>query len=77
MAALRHGIRTVILPRENEKDLEEIDQTVRAGVRFVPVEQVDAVLAEALVPAPAPAAGGPELPLQEAAGSQPRLRLEQ
>ena len=77
MAAYRCGIRTVILPRENEKDLEEIDQTVRAGVRFVPVEQVDAVLAEALVPAPAPAAGGPELPLQEAAGGQPRLRLEQ
>ena len=77
MAAYRCGIRTVILPGENEKDLEEIDQTVRAGVRFVPVEQVDAVLAEALVPAPAPAAGGPELPLQEAAGGQARLRLEQ
>ena len=48
MAAYRNGIRTVLLPVDNEKDLEEIDQTVRAGLRFVTVEQVDAVLAEAL-----------------------------
>lgn len=48
MAAYRNGIRTVLLPADNEKDLEEIDQTVRAGLRFVTVEQVDAVLAEAL-----------------------------
>jgi len=48
MAAYRNGIKTVILPAENRKDLEEIDQTVRAALRFVPVEQVDSVLAEAL-----------------------------
>ena len=48
MAALRNGIKTVILPADNEKDLEEIDQTVRSALRFLPVEQVDAVLAEAL-----------------------------
>ena len=48
MAAYRNGITTVILPADNEKDLEEIDQTVRAGLRFVTVEQVDAVLADAL-----------------------------
>jgi ATP-dependent Lon protease len=36
MAALRNGIRTVILPTENEKDLEEIDQTVRAALQFIP-----------------------------------------
>ena len=48
MAAYRSGIKTVILPKENEKDLQEIDQTVRAGLRFVPVETVDAVFAEAL-----------------------------
>ena len=49
MAALRNGMRTVLIPMENEKDLEEIDQTVRAALRFVPVEQVDTALAEALV----------------------------
>ena len=37
MGALRAGIRTVILPKENEKDLDEIDPNVRAKLRFVPV----------------------------------------
>ena len=48
MAAYRNGITTVIVPADNEKDLEEIDQTVRTGLHFVTVEQVDEVLAEAL-----------------------------
>lgn len=48
MAALRSGIHTVILPKENVKDLEEIDQTVRAALQFIPVEHVDQVLAQAL-----------------------------
>ena len=48
MAALRNGIKTVIIPADNLKDLEEIDQTVRAGLHFVPVEEVDSVLAAAL-----------------------------
>ena len=50
MAALRNGIHTVILPKENEKDLAEIDQTVRKALHFIPVESVDAVFAAALVP---------------------------
>ena len=50
MTALRSGIRTVILPKDNVKDLEEIDQTVRAALRFVPVETVDQVFAAALCP---------------------------
>lgn len=50
MAALRNGIKTVIIPKENEKDLEEIDQTVRRALHFIPVETVDAVFAAALVP---------------------------
>ena len=49
MAALRAGLHTVILPQENEKDLDDIDQSVRERLRFVPVETVDAVFAEALV----------------------------
>ena len=48
MGALRAGIHTVILPLENEKDLDEIDQSVRQKLRFVTVETVDAVFAEAL-----------------------------
>ncbi|MBO5340980.1 MAG: endopeptidase La [Oscillospiraceae bacterium] len=50
MAALRSGIKTVIIPRENEKDLEEIDQTVRAALQFILVDHVEQVLAAALVP---------------------------
>ena len=48
MAAYRSGIKTVFLPADNVTDLEEIDPTVRAALCFVPVEQVDSVLAEAL-----------------------------
>ncbi len=48
MAAMRNGIRTVIIPAENEKDLEEIDRTVRTALHFLTVEQVDEVLVAAL-----------------------------
>ena len=48
MAAKRSGIKTVLIPAENEKDLEEIDQTVRASLQFVLVDHVDQVLAHAL-----------------------------
>ena len=48
MAALRHGVRTVIIPKDNERDLEEIDQTVRAALNFVLVENVEAVFETAL-----------------------------
>lgn len=52
MAALRSGIHTVLIPAENMKDLENIDQTVRTALRFIPVEQVDAVLEYALLDRP-------------------------
>lgn len=48
MAALRNGIKTVILPIDNVSDLEEIDQTVRNALHFIPAEHVDEVLAVAL-----------------------------
>lgn len=48
MAALRNGIHTVIIPKDNEPDLEEIDQTVRSALQFIPVDHVDQVLANAL-----------------------------
>ena len=49
MAALRHGVKTVIIPHENEKDLQEIDQTVRRALNFLLVDHADAVLDAALV----------------------------
>lgn len=48
MAALRHGIRTVIIPADNARDLEEIDQTVRKGLNFVVASSVETVLDTAL-----------------------------
>ena len=48
MAALRHGVSTVIIPKANEKDLEQIDQTVRRALKFVTAETVDMVLKTAL-----------------------------
>ena len=48
MAALRHGVRTVIIPKDNERDLEEIDQTVRRQLNFISAQTVDTVLEAAL-----------------------------
>ena len=48
MAAKRSGIRTVIIPKENQKDLADIDPAVREALRFVTAETVDAVFAHAL-----------------------------
>ena len=50
MAAMRAGVRTVILPAENEADLSEIDPAVRAALDFVPVEHADQVLPLVLLP---------------------------
>ncbi len=56
MAAMRHGIRTVIIPKDNERDLVNIDQTVRNALNFVVAETVDTVLQTALNTKPDPMA---------------------
>ncbi len=48
MAALRAGIHTVIIPAENEPDLAEIDQTVRAALNFITASRIETVLDAAL-----------------------------
>ena len=48
LAALRGGIKTVLIPQENEKDLAEIPQNIKDGLEIVPVAHVDEVLARAL-----------------------------
>jgi ATP-dependent Lon protease len=50
MAALRHGIKTVIIPADNERDLAEIDQAVRSRLHFVIASHLDTVLETALNP---------------------------
>jgi ATP-dependent Lon protease len=54
LAALRSGIRTVFIPKENEKDLVEIPDNVKEGLEIVPVSHVDEVLARALTRQPQP-----------------------
>ncbi len=49
LAAYREGMHTIILPKENEKDIEEIPETVREKLNFVPVEHIDKVLKTALI----------------------------
>ncbi len=49
LAALRGGIKTVLIPDENEKDLAEIPDNVKQGLNIVPVSTIDQVLARALV----------------------------
>ena len=48
LAALRGGITTAIIPSENEKDLKEIPQNVKDGLKIIPVDHVDQVLKIAL-----------------------------
>ncbi|WP_149142916.1 endopeptidase La [Gemmobacter caeruleus] len=54
LAALRGGIKTVLIPQENEKDLAEIPDNVKEGLTIIPVTHVREVLARALVRAPEP-----------------------
>jgi ATP-dependent Lon protease len=54
LAALRGGIKTVLIPAENEKDLAEIPDNVKAGLTIIPVKHVSEVLKQALVRAPEP-----------------------
>lgn len=48
MAALRYGVKTVIIPQDNEKDLEEIDPNVRKALNFITVSHADSVIEAAL-----------------------------
>ncbi len=52
LAALRGGITTVLIPQENEKDLAEIPDNVKQGLKIIPVSHVREVLAHALVRKP-------------------------
>ena len=54
LAALRAGITTVVIPKDNEKDLIEIPDNVKKGLTIIPVSHVDEVITRALVRAPEP-----------------------
>ena len=54
LAALRAGITTVFIPKENEKDLAEIPDNVKKHLKLIPVADVDEVIAQALARRPVP-----------------------
>ena len=54
LAALRGGIKTVLIPEENAKDLPEIPDNVKEGLKIIPVSHVREVLQQALVRMPEP-----------------------
>lgn len=49
LAAHRAGLKTIIMPKDNEKDIEEIPESVRNDLKFIPVEHLDQVLKVALL----------------------------
>ncbi|MFZ3080822.1 MAG: endopeptidase La [Bellilinea sp.] len=54
LAAHRAGLKTIILPRENESDLEELPEEVHQAINFILVDTMDEVLKQALEPIPQP-----------------------
>jgi len=54
LAALRAGLKTVIIPSENEKDLADIPDNVKNGLKILPVSDMEDVLKIALVRQPIP-----------------------
>src|ERR1700691_2772896 len=54
LAALRAGITTVLIPKENEKDLAEIPDNVKKHLKIIPVADVDEMIAQALARRPVP-----------------------
>ncbi|ALN85102.1 ATP-dependent protease La [Lysobacter capsici] len=78
LAALRGGIRTVIIPEENRKDLVDLPKSVTQGLNIVPARWIDEVLGLALERpiTPTPPAGEGELPVREnnKSNSQPDVK---
>ena len=77
LAALRAGITTVFIPRDNEKDLADIPDNVKKSIKIIPVGHVDEVIAQALVRKPEPIewVEPPEVPVVAVAGVAPGASL--
>jgi ATP-dependent Lon protease len=79
LAALRGGIKTVLIPEENAKDLVEIADSIKSGLEIVPVSRMDEVLARAMTrqlepiewdePTTTPAAAPEEAPVEDEAST--------
>ncbi|KRA20156.1 MULTISPECIES: endopeptidase La [unclassified Lysobacter] len=74
LAALRGGIRTVIIPDENKKDLADLPKSVTQGLKIVPARWIDEVLDIALERpvTPTPVAGPAEVPVRDGGQASPQ-----
>ena len=54
LAAKRGGIKNVIIPKENEPDLQEIPKQITKSLNIIPVEWIDEVISSALIEEPTP-----------------------
>ena len=75
LAALRGGLKTVLIPAENEKDLAEIPDNVKRGMKIIPVRTVDEVLEHALAEALTPIAWEEEAPEEWVIPAQRRTEV--
>ncbi|MGE0564530.1 MAG: S16 family serine protease, partial [Pseudolabrys sp.] len=71
LAASRGGIKTVLIPDENAKDLTEISDSIKKGLDIIPVSRMDEVLARALVRKPEPIVWDEEAAKAAAAAEKP------
>jgi len=76
LAALRGGIKTVLIPKDNEKDLVEIPDNVKRGMTLIPVSHVDEVLLHALVQKLTPVEWEQEAGEGEAESAKPAVVAE-
>ena len=65
LAALRSGVKTVLIPSENEKDLADIPENVKSGLEIIPVSTMDEVLPRALI--------GPLIPIEWSPDKEPAV----
>jgi ATP-dependent Lon protease len=75
LAAIRAGVKTVIIPDQNKKDLVDIPKHILKKVEIIPVKEVDEVLKIALVGYPPPAPAKKESPPSKSKPSAPRKML--
>ncbi len=73
LAALRGGIKTVLIPKDNEKDLADIPANVKRGLTIIPVEMIDEVLEHALTTKPSPI----EVVEEESVDALPKAQQEE
>ena len=68
LAALRGGLKTVLIPKDNEKDLVDIPDNVKKGLTIIPVTAADEVISHALTTEPVPVSlgeGNPSTPINK------------